>query len=168
MQKLLPLLQQHSATLTIFETTTGGLICSKFVQIPGSSAFLYGGIVGYHNDIKEILFGRKPEGVVSAEFAAEAARLVARIPPRDDTHPSIGIAESGIAPPKREGSRSTKPVGVSYVGVAVLYPAVNIDLTQAIRIECAPETDRIGYMEEVTAKAIEFAEKVCEEMSGEW
>lgn len=166
MQQLLNLLRQHNATLTIFETTTGGLICSEFVRVPGSSAFLYGGIVGYHNEIKEILFERKPDGVVSAEFAAGAARMVAKIPNARDL--SIGISESGIAPPKREGSRSTKPVGVSFVGVAVLYKSKGIDTTQATRIECAPETDRNGYMEEVTAKAIEFAEKVCEEMSGEW
>lgn len=102
-------------SLALAESSTGGLIGHLITEVPGSSAVLLGGVVAYHNRLKEqlgvpqeVLQG---EGAVSAATAQAMAEAVRRRAEAD-----IGLAVTGIAGPG--GGTTAKPVGLTYVALA--------------------------------------------------
>lgn len=111
-QRLLAL----KATVATAESCTGGLISHLLTEIPGSSAYVVGGIVSYSNEVKQQQLGVKAEtlethGAVSEQTAREMAEGV-----RARLGSDYGISVTGIAGPG--GDRPGKPVGLTYIGVA--------------------------------------------------
>ena len=107
------LLLKHKLTLALAESCTGGLVGHRITDVPGSSAYLMGGIVAYSYDAKELLLGVRhntlyDHGAVSAETAIEMARGARRALGSD-----IGISVTGIAGPG--GGLPDKPVGSVYI-----------------------------------------------------
>ncbi len=110
------LLRSINFTLGVAESCTGGLILNYLTNIPGSSDYLRGGIVAYHNEIKERQLGVKPETLavfseVSSNTAMEMAAGVRRALGAD-----IGLATTGFAGPA--GGLPDAPVGTVYVGLS--------------------------------------------------
>ena len=102
-------------TLSVAETTTGGLICARIVSVPGSSAFFELGLAPYSADAKTRTLGisrslLKRFGAVSEEVASAMAEAVGR-----SGHSTLGLAETGIAGPIR--GRSSKPLGTAYIAL---------------------------------------------------
>ena len=107
------LLLERKLTLALAESCTGGLVGHRITDVPGSSAYLMGGIVAYSYDAKELLLGVRhntlyDHGAVSAETAIEMARGARRALGSD-----IGISVTGIAGPG--GGLPGKPVGSVYI-----------------------------------------------------
>lgn len=107
------LLSARKVTLAVAESCTGGLICARLVEIPGSSEVFKGGVVAYSNELKQKLLGVKAEtlskfGAVSEECAFEMARGILEI-----TGADIAVSTTGIAGP--DGATDDKPVGLVYV-----------------------------------------------------
>ena len=103
------LLTQRGLTLALAESCTGGLVGNRITNVPGSSAYLKGGIVAYSNEVKQQSLDVRSEtlaahGAVSEEAAVEMATGVRRVLGAD-----IGLAVTGIAGP--EGGTPDKPVG---------------------------------------------------------
>lgn len=95
------------------ESCTGGLISSKLVSIPGSSAYFMGCIVAYSNDIKTNILKVKNEtlnihGAVSEETVKEMVDGAI-----DILNVDIAVAVSGIAGP--DGGTLEKPVGTIWI-----------------------------------------------------
>jgi len=110
------LLRSINFTLGVAESCTGGLILNYLTNIPGSSDYLRGGIVAYHNEIKERQLGVNPETLavfseVSPNTAKEMAMGVRRALGTD-----IGLATTGFAGPT--GGLPDAPVGTVYVGLS--------------------------------------------------
>lgn len=110
-------LTARSMTLATAESCTGGLIGHRLTQVPGSSAYYYGGAVCYSNEAKMTWLGVDPTlidqyGAVSAEVAGAMADGIQR-----RTQCTIGLSVTGIAGPG--GATPTKPVGMVYVGLAM-------------------------------------------------
>jgi PncC family amidohydrolase len=106
------LLLQRKLTMALAESCTGGLVGHRLTDVPGSSAYLLGGIVAYSYDAKELLLGVQhntlyDHGAVSAETAVEMARGARRALGAD-----IGLSVTGIAGPG--GGLPGKPVGLVY------------------------------------------------------
>ena len=105
-----------AARLAVAESCTGGLVGSRITGIPGSSRYLVGGVVAYHNHAKTAVL-RVPRGMlarhgaVSAPVAAAMARGARRIFAAE-----IAVAVTGVAGPG--GGSAVKPVGLVYVAVA--------------------------------------------------
>ncbi len=106
----------HGLTIGTVESCTGGLVVHLLTEIPGSSAYLRGGLVTYANDVK-IALAAVPEqvlaahGAVSAQVAlamAEGARVLLAV--------DVTVAVTGVAGP--DGGSDAKPVGLTYVAVA--------------------------------------------------
>jgi len=103
-------------TLSVAEATSGGQICSRLVQVPGSSAYFERGIIAYSKQSKIDLLGMTEEymsehGAVSAKSAEAMAAGV-----RANASTDLGMAETGIAGPIR--GRSPKPIGTAYISIS--------------------------------------------------
>lgn len=113
---VLKLLAKRRKTLTTAESVTGGLIGELITTVPGSSASYLGGVVTYHNRMKEELLGvpaalLEEKGAVSSEVAAAMA-VGCRTRLRSDLAVSaVGVAGPGDLAPDR-------PAGLVYVGLA--------------------------------------------------
>lgn len=109
------LLRQATATLSVAESCTGGLVAHRITNVSGSSDYFTVGIVGYSNQSKVKLLG-VPEsdinryGAVSPRVAQKMAQGV-RLRAQTD----IGLATTGIAGPQG-GSRKI-PVGTVFIGL---------------------------------------------------
>ena len=104
------------ARLALAESCTGGLVGTRVTAVPGSSRYLLGGIVAYHNRAKTALLGVPRAllarcGAVSAPVAAAMARGARRAFAAD-----VAVAVTGIAGPG--GGSPAKPVGLVYVAVS--------------------------------------------------
>ena len=103
-------------TVALAESCTGGLIAATLTEVPGSSGYFLGGVVSYSNDAKEAFLdvshaALEAHGAVSAQVAkgmAEGAR--ARFAA------SLAASVTGVAGP--DGGTESKPVGLTYVGLA--------------------------------------------------
>jgi nicotinamide-nucleotide amidase len=109
-------LERRCEFLVTAESCTAGGVARLITEIPGSSRYFLGGIVAYHNDIKQRLLGVRPEelevyGAVSFEVAHAMARGA-----RERLSSDWAISVTGIAGP--EGGSEKKPVGLVYFGLA--------------------------------------------------
>jgi len=110
------LLREQKLTIALAESCTGGLIAHRLTNVPGSSAYLVGGVVSYANEAKERMLGvshqtLQEHGAVSEETAREMARGVRRLLQTD-----VALAVTGIAGPS--GGTPEKPVGLTYIALA--------------------------------------------------
>ena len=110
------LLVARRETLALAESCTGGLVSSLITDAPGSSRYLRGSVVAYHNDLKrgplrvpDTLLARF--GAVSAHAAGAMAHGIRQVAQAD-----VGLAITGIAGPA--GGTAEKPVGLVYFGLA--------------------------------------------------
>jgi PncC family amidohydrolase len=103
-------------TVATAESCTGGLVAHALTEVPGSSAYVRGGIVAYSNDVKAELLGvpgpaLEAHGAVSAQVAVAMAEGA-----RERLHADLGVGVTGVAGP--DGGTDEKPVGLVYVAVA--------------------------------------------------
>jgi PncC family amidohydrolase len=103
-------------TVAAAESCTGGLLTHLLTEVPGSSAYLLGGVVSYGDRAKIELLGVDADhlaahGAVSAQVARAMAQGA-----RDRFGADLGVAITGVAGP--EGGSDAKPVGLTYVAVA--------------------------------------------------
>lgn len=101
--------------IAVAESCTGGLLCKRVTDIPGSSLYFLGGVVPYSNESKISLLGVphdeiEGKGAVSGEVAISMARRVRTLLGAD-----IGIGITGIAGPG--GGSERKPVGLVYIAL---------------------------------------------------
>ena len=97
------------SSVAVCESCTGGLLAGRLTDLPGSSAYVLGGVVAYSNEAKVSLAGVPSEliaahGAVSVEVAralADGARSVFGA--------AYGVGVTGIAGPG--GGTEEKPVG---------------------------------------------------------
>ncbi|MDI6782326.1 MAG: CinA family protein [bacterium] len=117
------LLTIKGLTLSIAESCTGGLSCSRITDVPGSSAYFVGGVIAYSNRIKMQTLGVTQEaldihGAVSAQVAIQMAKGV-----KERYGTDIGLGITGIAGPNsslsvgESLSGSNKPVGLVYLSL---------------------------------------------------
>ena len=110
------LLQQHSLTLSLAESCTGGLVASLLTDIPGTSRFLERGAVTYANSAKQDWLGvpetdLEQHGAVSEEVARAMATGIRKAAGTD-----LALGITGIAGP--DGGTPEKPVGTVFVALA--------------------------------------------------
>ena len=108
-----PVLIERGDTLTVTETSTGGLIAAMMTAEPGSSAVFGAGFITYANSIKHSVLGvdkqtLETEGAVSEPVVREMLSGALERSGAD-----IGVAVSGIAGP--DGGTEEKPVGTVWL-----------------------------------------------------
>jgi PncC family amidohydrolase len=107
---------ERGLTLSTAESCTGGLVAHLLTEVPGSSAYVRGGIVAYADEVKRAELGVPADvlaahGAVSAQVALAMAEGV-----RERLGTDLAVAITGVAGP--DGGTAAKPVGLVYVAVA--------------------------------------------------
>ncbi len=110
------MLRDRSLTVAVAESCTGGYVAHALTNIPGSSAYMAGGVVAYSNRAKVDVLGVSPDalrkhGAVSEVVAVQMAEGVRRRLGAD-----LGLSTTGVAGPA--GGTSEKPVGTVWIGYA--------------------------------------------------
>ncbi len=110
------LLLDAKQTVAVAESCTGGLLCHRLTNLPGSSAYFVLGEVVYSNQAKVSFVGVPREliarhGAVSRPVAEGMASGV-----RDAAGTDLALGITGIAGPG--GGTAEKPVGLTYIAIA--------------------------------------------------
>jgi PncC family amidohydrolase len=102
--------------VAVAESCTGGLLGAALTAVPGSSAYVLGGVIAYDNAVKIRLLDVAPgtlaqHGAVSEEVAAAMARGV-----RERLGAEVGVSTTGVAGPGSE--EGGKPAGLVFIALA--------------------------------------------------
>lgn len=110
------LLQERRWRIAVAESCTGGTLLGRLTEVPGSSAWVIGGVVAYADEVKVreldvpadliAVHGAVSEPVAQAMAAGVSRRLAA----------DMGVAITGIAGPR--GGTAEKPVGTVVIALA--------------------------------------------------
>jgi PncC family amidohydrolase len=115
-EEIIARLVEQGRTVAVAESCTGGLVGHRLTQVPGSSAVFLGGVIAYHNAVKERVLG-VPADVLQREGAvSEATALAMAEGARRLLGADVAVAVTGIAGPS--GGSDDKPVGLTYVALA--------------------------------------------------
>jgi nicotinamide-nucleotide amidase len=112
------LLKARRLTIAAAESCTGGLLMSRLTDVPGSSAYVLGGVVVYSNDLKTMLVDVRAASIAAHGAVSEPVALAMAEGARSRTGAHIGVGITGIAGP--DGGTPQKPVGT--VAIAVVAP----------------------------------------------
>ena len=105
------ILVRRGLRLGLAESLTGGLICSRLVDVPGASGWLRGGVVAYASAVKHDLLGLGAGAVVTEAAAGAMAEGARRVLGAD-----VGLGITGVAGPDDQEGRAP---GTVYVGLAL-------------------------------------------------
>ena len=139
-------LSRNGATVSVAESSTGGLISANLLSVPGASRFFVGGSVVYTRESrrafltldKEKLTGLQPLTPEIVQVFADGAR--------ETLGTTWGIAELGAAGPA--GSPYGGGAGVSVIGISG-------PISRAIKVETG-SNDRADNMLAFTEAALEL------------
>ncbi len=131
-------LQMRSATVSVAESCTGGLLSERITSVSGSSRYFLGGAIVYSNDLKTKFCDVPPlmiaeHGAVSKQVAAALAEGI-----RKRCRSTLGVGITGVAGPT--GGTDDKPVGLVYIALAD-----GINKTEVIERKFPGDRERIRF-----------------------
>ncbi|SNZ12220.1 CinA family protein [Hydrogenobacter hydrogenophilus] len=109
------MLKRVGLKLAVAESSSGGLLSARIVNVAGSSEVFLGGFIAYANDLKTKLLGIDESlirkfGAVSKEVCRAMCIGVL-----EETDADVSLAITGIAGPG--GGTQKKPVGLTFIGL---------------------------------------------------
>ncbi|MEQ1581734.1 MAG: CinA family protein [Steroidobacteraceae bacterium] len=110
------LLVDSQRRLVTAESCTGGWVGKALTDVPGSSAWFLGGVVSYHNSLKQALLGVAEETLAMHGAVSDATVREMALGALDKIGGDVSLAVSGIAGP--DGGQPGKPVGTVWFGWA--------------------------------------------------
>jgi PncC family amidohydrolase len=153
MQTLLPLaeqvailLKERRETITVAESSTGGLVSAALLAVPGASAYFLGGAVVYTRKARELLMDLPREAVAGMRSASEPYALLLARTASQRFSASWGLAETGAAGPS--GNSYGDSAGHSCIAVAGMAEEV-------ITVETG-NADRLANMHAFATAALEL------------
>ena len=153
METLLPLaeaiaarLKERKETVSVAESSSGGLIAAALLAVPGASAYFLGGAVVYTAKARVLLMDIPREGVAGMRSASEPYALLLAKTARKRFGATWGLSETGAAGP------TGNPYGdaAGHSAIAVAGP-----VSRAITIETAID-DRVANMRAFAKRALEL------------
>jgi len=155
MQTLLPLaeqvailLKQRRETVSIAESSTGGLVSAALLAVPGASAYFLGGAVVYTRKAREVLMNLPREAVAGLRSASEPYALLLARTASQRLSANWGLAETGAA----------GPTGTPYGDAGHSCIAIAGMAEEAITIETG-NADRLENMRAFAAAALELLQR---------
>lgn len=152
METLLPLAEKAAALLrvkkhriAIAESSTGGLISSALLALPGASDYFLGGAVVYTVKSRLVFLGLGETDLAGMRPSTEAYALLAAKRTRERFAADWALGETGAAGPT--GNRYGDAAGHSCIAIA------GDSIERAITIETR-QSDRIANMRAFAAAAL--------------
>lgn len=93
------MLRARGQTVSVVESSAGGLVSAALLAIPGASAYFRGGAVVYSRRAGRALLGLTADDMAGMRGETEPYALLIAGRVRDTHHTTWGIAESGAAGP---------------------------------------------------------------------
>ncbi len=146
------LLKERKQTVSIAESSSGGLVSAALLSVPGASAYFVGGGVIYTRDARRE-FLDLPEEVVTMRAATEEYAMIVARAVQNKLGTTWGLAETGASGPS--GNRYGDEAG--HVCVAVSGP-----LEKSLTLETG-STDREENMWKFTEAALGLLEEAVKE-----
>lgn len=103
-------------TIAAAESCTGGLLLQRLTDIPGSSAWVLGGVVAYANAVKVEALGVGEDTLAAHGAVSEAVARAMAEGVRRRLGADVGVGITGVAGPG--GGSDEKPVGTVWIAVA--------------------------------------------------
>ena len=154
METLLPLaekiaarLKERRETITVAESSTGGLIAAALLAVPGASAYFIGGAVVYTRTARAALLGISDAEMSGMRASTEAYALLCARRMREKNGATWAIGETGATGPT--GNRYGDAAGHSCI--AVVGPSIE----RAITLETG-SSDRQANMRAFARRALEL------------
>jgi nicotinamide-nucleotide amidase len=154
MKSLLPIAEKIAArlierreTISVAESSTGGLIAAALLAVPGASAYFVGGAVVYTRTARVALLGIDDAEMSGLRASTEAYALLVARRMRERNASTWGLGETGAAGPT--GNRYGDTAGHSCA--AVVGPVID----RAITLETG-SADRVANMEAFAKRALEL------------
>ncbi len=155
MQTLLPLaeqvailLKQRRETISIAESSTGGLVSAALLAVPGASAYFLGGAVVYTRKAREVLMNLPREAVAGIRSGSESYALLLARTASQRLSANWGLAETGAA----------GPTGTPYGDAGHSCIAIAGMAEEAITIETG-NADRLENMRAFASAALELLQR---------
>ena len=152
------LIERHM-TIAVAESCTGGLLGAALTAVPGSSAYVRGGIIAYGNDVKadHLGVGRHllmTHGAVSAEVAMAMA-----VGACERFKATIGAGITGVAGPE---ASEQKPAGLVFVAVAGQGSGQVVRLSR----DLGREANRASAVHTALRLCLEFIGRAADDVAG--
>lgn len=109
-------LRIRKQTIALAESCTGGMIASRLISIPGASDPVKAGLITYADAAKTEFLGVRPEVILANGAVSEPVAAAMAEGARIRVGCDYGLSVTGIAGPG--GATKTKPIGLTYVGLA--------------------------------------------------
>ena len=110
------LLRARSATLSVAESCTGGLLAERITSIAGSSDYFVGGFLVYIDRMKSALLGVDQQLLEEHTAVSEPAAQAMALGAQQRTGSTYALSVTGIAGPT--GGTEATPAGTVFIGVA--------------------------------------------------
>lgn len=145
-------LKARGETIAVAESSSGGLISTALLAVPGASAYFLGGGVIYTPKARAVLMDIPKRDVVSMRSASEPYALLLARTARERLAATWGISETGAAGP------TGNPYGdaAGHTCVAISGPA-----DAALTIETG-SADRVANMRTFAAEALNLLLRAIE------
>src|SRR4030081_3362853 len=124
---------ERKQTISVAESSTGGLLSASLLAVPGASAYFLGGAVVYTRDARRLLMEISDDAMKGIRSASEPyAKLLAETARRRFAT-DWGLSETGATGPT--GNRYGDAAGHSCIGIAGLEPsAMTLETGSADRL----------------------------------
>lgn len=147
------MLAERKHTISVAESSTGGLISAALLAVPGASSYFLGGAVAYTGQAKRIFVGLDKATTGSYRPATPRHAIDLARCARDTLEATWGLGETGAAGPT--GNRYGDPPG--HTCIAVAGP---IDLSTTVK---TGQSDRESNMNAFATAALRLVEKALVE-----
>ena len=115
-EKIGAILKERRETISVGESSSGGLISAALLAMPGASAYFLGGAVVYTRDSRRELLGLPDSAFAGIKSVTEELALILARGARQRFSATWGISEIGAAGPS--GTRYGNPPGFTCIAVA--------------------------------------------------
>jgi nicotinamide-nucleotide amidase len=150
-EKIAALLKKRGETVSVAESSTGGLIAASLLAVPGASAYFIGGVVVYTRASRVALLGIADAEMAGMRASTEAYALLCARRMREKNESAWALGETGATGPT--GNRYGDAAGHSCIAV------VGPSMERAITLETG-STDRQANMRAFAKRALELFEEV--------
>jgi len=145
-EKIAALLTARKQTIAIAESSTGGLISTALLTVPGASAYFLGGAVVYTRQSRRLLLDVPDAALDGMRPSTEPYALMTARTAQKNFASTWALAETGATGPT--GNRYGDAAGHSCIAIAGL-------AEQTMTLETG-EADRLKNMNAFTTAALNF------------